>query len=194
MHTQVARRQVALVLVPLETHPKIRILEQVMSLGDAFCRGRIESFQRDRKGAKKRCISRKINFSTIQSLSHVQLFAIPWTVHARPPWPSWTPRACSNSRPLNWWCHQTISLTVVPFSSCPQAFPASGSFQISQLFPSAGQSTGVSASTSVLPMSIQDRFPLGSTGCIYLQCKGRSRVVSNITVQKHQFFSSQLSL
>ena len=88
MHTQVAKRQVALVLVPLETHPKIRILEQVMSLGDAFCRGRIESFQRDRKGAKKRCISRKINFSTIQSLSCVQLFAIPWTVHARPPCPS----------------------------------------------------------------------------------------------------------
>ena len=106
--------------------------------------------------------------------------------HARPPCPSPTPRAYSNSCPLSRWCHPTISSSVVPFSSCPQSFLASGSFQRSQLFTSGGQSIGVSASTSVLPMNIQDWFPLGCSGWISLQSKGFSRVFSNTTVQKHQ--------
>ena len=107
--------------------------------------------------------------------------------HARPPCPSPTPGACSNSRP-------TISSSVVPFSSCLQCFPASGSFQISQVFTSIGQTIGVSASTSVLPMDIQNWFPLGWTGWISLQSKGLSRVFSNTIVQKHQLFRTQLSL
>ena len=111
--------------------------------------------------------------------------------HARLPCPSPTPRACSNSRPSSWWCHPTISSSVVPFSSHLHSFPASGSFPVSQFFASGGQSIGASA--SVLPMNIQDWCPLGWTGLISLQSKGLSRVFSN-TVQKHQFFSTQLSL
>ena len=114
--------------------------------------------------------------------------------HARPPCPSPTPGVHPNSCPLSQWCHLTISSSVVPFSSCPQSFPASGSFQISQLFASGCQSTGVSASTSVLPMNTQDWSPLGWTGWISWQSKGLSRLFSNTTVQKHQFFSTQLSL
>ena len=114
--------------------------------------------------------------------------------HARPLCPSPTPRVYSNLCPLSQWCHPTISSSVVPFSSCPQSFPASESFQMSQLFTSGGQSIGVSASTSVLPMNTQDWFPLGWTGWISLQSKGLSRVFSNTTVQKHQFFCIQLSL
>ena len=113
--------------------------------------------------------------------------------HARPPCPSPIPRAYSNSCPLNQWCHPTISSSVIPFSSCPKPFPASRSFQISQFFTSAVQSIGVSASVSVLPMNIQDWFPLWLTGWISLQSKGLSRVFSNTTVQKHQFFSTQFS-
>ena len=113
--------------------------------------------------------------------------------HARPPCPSPTPRVYPNSCPLSRWCHPTISSSVVCFSSCPQSLPASGSFQMSQLFASVGQSTGVSASTSVLPMNTQNQSPLGWTGWISLQSKGLSRVFSNTTVQKHQFFSAQLS-
>ena len=105
-----------------------------------------------------------------------------------------TPRACSNSCPLSRWCHPTISSSVVPFSSCLQSFPASGSFPMSQLFASGGQSIGASASASALPKSIQDWFLLGLTGLISLQSKGLSRVLSNTTVQKHQFFGTQLSL
>ena len=114
--------------------------------------------------------------------------------HARPPYPSPTPRVHPNPCPLSQWCHPTISSSVVPFSSCPQSFPASGSFQMSQFFTSGGQNIGVSASASVLPMSIQDWFPLGWTGWISLQSKGLLRVFSNTTVQKHQFFGAQLSL
>ena len=114
--------------------------------------------------------------------------------HARPPCPSPTPGVHTNSSPLSQWCHPTISSSVVPFSSCLQSFPASGSFQMSQLFTSGRQSTGVSASTSVLPMNTQDWSPLGWTGWISLQSKGLSRVFSNTTVQKHQYFSAQLSL
>ena len=114
--------------------------------------------------------------------------------HARPPCPSPTPSAYSNSCSSNWWWHPTISSSVVPFSSCPQSFPASGSFQKSQLFASDGQSIRVAALASLLPVNIQDWFPLGWTGCISLQSKGFSRVFSNTTVQKHQFFGSQLSV
>ena len=114
--------------------------------------------------------------------------------HARPPCPSPTPRVYSNSCPLSLWCHPTISSSVVPFSPRLQSFPASGSFQMSQLFAWGGQSIGVSASTLVLPMSTQDWSPLGWTGWISLQSKGLSRVFSNTTVQKHPFFSAQLSL
>ena len=105
-----------------------------------------------------------------------------------------TPRAYSNSCPLSRWCHPTISSSVIPFSSRLQSFPVSRSFQMSQFFASGGQSIGVLASASVLPMNIQDWFPLGWTGWISLLSKGLSRVYSNTTVQKHQFFRAQLSL
>ena len=110
--------------------------------------------------------------------------------NSRLPCPSPTPRACSNSCLLSWWCHPNISSSVVPFS-CLQSFPASGSFPVSQLFARGGQSIGVSASASVLPMNIQDWFPLGWTGWISLLFKGLSRFLSNNTVQKHQFFGAQ---
>ena len=113
--------------------------------------------------------------------------------HNRPPCPWLTPGVYSNSCP-SWWCHPTISFSVVPFFSCLQSFPESGSFPMSRLFTSGGQSIGVSASTSALPMNTQDWSPLGWTGWISLQSKGVSRVFSNITVQKHQFFSAWLSL
>ena len=112
--------------------------------------------------------------------------------HARPPCPSPTPRAHPNPCPLSQWCHPTISSSVIPLS-CPQSFPASGSFPMSQLFTSGDQSIGVSASTSVLPMNTQDWSLLGWAGWISLQSKGLSRVFSNTTVQKHQFFGTQLS-
>ena len=108
--------------------------------------------------------------------------------------PSLSPRACSNSCPLSGWCHPTISSSVVPSSFCLQSFPASGSFQMSQFFTSGGQSIGVSASVSVLSMTIQNWFPLEWTGWISLQSRGLSRVFSNTTGQKHQFFGAQPSL
>ena len=114
--------------------------------------------------------------------------------HARPPCPSPTPGAYSNSCPSSWWCHPAISFSVILFSSCPQSFPASGSFQMSELFAWGGQSIGVSASASVLPMNTQGWSPVGWTGWISLQSKGLSRVFSNTTVQKHQCFCAQLSL
>ena len=114
--------------------------------------------------------------------------------HARLCYSSPTPGACSNSSSLSWWCHPTISCSIVPFSSCLQSFSASGSFPMTQFFTSGGQSIGVSASPLVLPMNIQDWFPLGWTGWISLQSKGLLRVFSNTTVQKHQFFSDWLSL
>ena len=131
--------------------------------------------------------------SSFQSFSRVRFFATHGVQHARPPCPSPTPRAYSNSCPSSPWCHPTISSSVVPFSSCPQSFPASGSFQTSQFLTSGGQSVGVSTSASVLPMNIQDWFPLGWTGWISLLSIGPSRVFSNTTVQKHQFFGAQLS-
>ena len=114
--------------------------------------------------------------------------------HDMPPCPSTTPRVHPNSCPLSWWCHLTISSSVITFSSCPLSFPASRSFQMSQLFAPGGQSIGVSASTSVLPMNTQDWCPPRWTGWISLQSKGLSKVFSNTTVQKHQFFCPQLSL
>ena len=115
--------------------------------------------------------------------------------HTRFPCPSPSPRACSNSCPLSQWCHPTISSSVIPFSSCLQSFPASGSFLMSRLFASGGYSIGASACwRSVPPMSVQDWFPLGLTGWISLQSKGVSRVFSNTTVQNHQFFGIQPSL
>ena len=114
--------------------------------------------------------------------------------HARPPCPSPTHEAHPNPCALSWWCHPTISSSVIPFSSYLQSFPASGSFPMSQLFASGGQSIGVSASTSVIPMNIQDWFPLGWTGWISLLSMGLLRVFSSPTVRKHPFFSAQPSL
>ena len=114
--------------------------------------------------------------------------------HTKLPCPSPTPTACSNSCPLSQWCHPTISSSVTPFSFCLQYFPASESFPVSQLFVSGGQNIGAAASASILPMKIQDWFPLGLTGLTSLQSKGLSRVFSNTTVQKNQFFGTQLSL
>ena len=134
----------------------------------------------------------KLSFSSVQfSCSVVSDSLQPHELHhARPPCPSPTPGFYPNPCPLSWWCHPTISSSVVPFSSCPQSFPVSGSFQMSQLFASGGQNIGVSASTSVLPMKTQDWSPWGWTGWISLQSKGLSRVFSNTTVQKHQFFGT----
>ena len=131
---------------------------------------------------------------SVQVISVQSLFVTPWTAAPRLPCPSLTPRACSDSCPLSQWCHPTISSSVIPFSSCLQSFPASGSFPMSQFFTSGSQSIGVTALASVLPMNIQFWFPTGLTGLISLQFKGLSRVFSNITVQKHQFFGAQLSL
>ena len=112
--------------------------------------------------------------------------------HTSPACPSPSPGACSNSCPLSWWCHPIISPSVVPFFSCLQSFPSSGSFRMSQFFALGGQSSG--ALTSVLPMNFQDWFPSGLTGLISLQSKGPSKVFSNTTVQRHQFFGAQRSL
>ena len=135
----------------------------------------------------------KENYGANHEISQFSL-CNPKEQHTRLLCPSAAPRACSNSCPSSWWCHPTISSSVVPFSSCPQSLPASGSFPLSQFFTSGSQSTGVSASESVLPMNIQDWFPLGWTGWISLQSKVLSRVFSNTTVQKHQFFSVPHSL
>ena len=138
-------------------------------------------------------------FSSVQ-FSHSVMSDSSWPhgpQHTRPLCPSPTPRVYPNSSPLSWWCHPTISSSVIPFSSWLQIqfnFPALGSFQMSQLFASGDQGIGVSASTSVLPMNTQDWSPLEWTGSISLKSKGLSRVFSNTTVQKHQFFCSQLSL
>ena len=146
-----------------------------------------------------------MGFSSVQFLSRVQLSdsmdcstPAPQEMYMlqtdRPPCPSPTPRAYSNSCPLCQWCHPTISSSVIPFSSCLQLFPASGSFPMSEFFASGGQSIGVSASASVLPMNNQDWFPFRCTGWISLQSKGLSRVFSNTTVQKHQFFGAPVVL
>ena len=136
---------------------------------------------------------------TIQSVSHFSHSVVSDSLrhhesqHARLPCPSPTPGVHSDSRPSSQWCHAAISSTVIPFSSCPQSLPASESFPMSQLFASGGQSTGVSASSSFLPRNTQGWSPLEWTGWISLQSKGPSRVFSNTTVQKHQFFGAQPS-
>ena len=138
---------------------------------------------------------RSLQFSSVQfSCSVVSDSLWPQELqHTRPPYSSPAPGVHSNSRPLGRWCHPAISSSVVPFSSCPQSLPASESFPVSQFFTWGGQSTGVSASASVLSMNTQD-LSLGLTGWISLQSKGLSRVFSNTTVKKHQFFGTQLSL
>ena len=135
-------------------------------------------------------------FSSVQFSRSVMLDSLQshGLQHSRLPCLSPTPGAYSNSWPLSWWCHPTISSSAIPFSSHLQSFPATGSLPMSQFFASGGQITGVSALASVPPINIQDWFPLGWTGWISLQPKGLPRVFSNTTVQKHQFFSAQLSL
>ena len=137
-------------------------------------------------------VKRGNQFSSVQLFSHVWLFETPWTAAHQLPCPSPTSGDYLNSCPLSWWCHPTISSSVVPFSFRLQSFPASGSFPISQLFASGGQSTGASASASVLSMNIQGWFPLWWTGLISLLSKGLS-VFSSITIQKHHFFHGQPS-
>ena len=136
-----------------------------------------------------------VSFSSVQFSHSVMFdsFRPHGLQHARPPCSSPTPGVYSNSCPLSRWCHPTISSSVVPFSSRHWSFPESGSFQMSQFFASGSQSIGVSASTLVLPMNIHNWFPLGWTGWISLQSKELSRVFSNTTVQKHQFFGAQRS-
>ena len=146
--------------------------------------------------SKEAYLSRSYNLTSVQfSCSVVSDSLQPHGLqHARLPCPSPTPRTCSNSCPSSHCCHPTISSSVVPFSFCPQSFPASGSLPMSQFFASGGHRIGVSASASVLPMNIQDWFPLGWTGWISLLSKELSRIFSKTTVQKHQFFGAQLSL
>ena len=133
--------------------------------------------------------SHTLEKGSVQSLSHVQLFATHGLQHPTLPWPSPTPRTCSKSCPSSWWCQPTISSYIVLFSSCLQSFAALGSFPMSQFFSSGGQRIGVSASTSALPVNIQGCFPLGLTGLILLS-KGLSRVSSSTTVWNHQFFGT----
>ena len=136
----------------------------------------------------------EVPFSSVQSLSRVWLLRPHEPQHARPSCPSPIPRVHPNPCPLSRRCHLTLLSSVVPFSSCPQSFPASGSFPMSQLFAWGRQSIGVSASASVLPKNTQDWSPIEWTGWISLQSKGLSRVFSNTTVQKYQFFDAQPSL
>ena len=145
----------------------------------------------------KRIILTKFFFNYSAQFSHSVVSDSLWPhglQHTRPPCPSPTPRTYSNSCPSSRSCHSTISSSVIPFSFCLQSFPASGSFPMSLFFVSDGQNIRASASTSGLPMYIQDWFPLGLTGCISLESKGFSRVFSNTTVQRNQFFVIQLSL
>ena len=136
-------------------------------------------------------IARK-NINNLRHAGHTTLIAEPQ--HTRPPCPSPTPGVYLNPCPSSQWCHPAISSSGIRFSTCPQSFPASGSFPVSQLFTSGGQSIGVSASTPVLPMNTKDWSPLGWTGWVSLKSKGLSRVFSNTPAQKHQLFCAQLSL
>ena len=139
-------------------------------------------------------IAYSVQFSSFQSLSHVWLFGTLWTAARQASLAITNSKNYSDSCPLNRWCHPTISSSVAPFSSCLKSFPASGSFPMSQFFASGSQSLRVSVLASVLPKDIQDSIPLGWTGWISLQAKVLSRVFSNTTIQKHQFFGAQLSL
>ena len=149
----------------------------------------------DLKGSEGIQKQRKSNQETVvQSLSCVWLFATPWTAACQAPLFSTIPQVCSNSCPLSWWYYLTISSSATPFSFCLLSFPALGSFPMSQLFSSGGQSIRASASASVLPVNTQDWFPLGLTGLICLSSKGLSRVFSSTIVQKHQSFGTQPTL
>ena len=154
----------------------------------------------ERQYSPKQCwesltsICQGMRLSSAQSLSRVQLFATPWTASRQTSCSSPTPGVYSNSCPLSWWCHPTVSSSVYPFSSHLQSFPASGSFQTRQLFTSDGQSIGLSALASVLPPNIQNGLPLGWTRWISLQSKGLSKFFFNTRVQKHQFSGAHLSL
>ena len=163
---------------------------------------RIDIYKKVRNGQRQKCSTSEewgsltyLNVSSVQFSRSVMSDSLQphGSQHTRPPCPPLTPGVYSNSCPSSWWCHTTISSSVVHFSSCPQSLPASGSFPMSQLFTWGGQSTGVSASASVLPMSNQHWSPSWWTGWISLQSKGLSRVFSNTTVQKHQLFGAQLS-
>ena len=141
------------------------------------------------------CLVKAIIFLVqFSSLSHVRLFVTPWTAAHQASLSITNSQSLLKIMLLSWWCHLTVSSSVIPFSSRLQSFPASGSFPVSWLFTSDGQHIGVSASASVLPMNSQDWFPLGLAALIFLQSRGLSRVFSNTTVPKHQFFSTQLSL
>ena len=164
------------------------LMWRVDSLEKTPMLGRIQGRRKRRRG-KQRMRSDQFSHSVMSDSLWPHALQ-----NARLPCPSPTPRAYSNSCPSSWWCHPTISSSAVPFFSCLQSFTASGSFQMNQLFASGGQSIWVSASVSMLSMNAQDWFPLGWTDWISLQSKGLSRVFSNTTVQKHQFFSTQLSL
>ena len=135
-----------------------------------------------------------VQLSSVYLLTHIWLFATPWIAAHQASMSITNSRSISNSCPASRWCHPAISSSVVPFSSCPQSLPTSESFPMSQLFAWDGQSTGVSASASVLPMNTQDWSPLGWTAWISLQSKGLSRVFSNTIAQKHLFFGAQISL
>ena len=139
------------------------------------------------------CITVEALFSSVQLLSRARLFVTPWITADQASLSITNSRGLPKLMSISWWYHPAISTSVVPFSSCPQSLPASGSFPMSQLFTWSCQSIGVSASASVLPMNTQDWSPLGWTGCISLQSNRLSTVFSNTTVQKHQFFSTQLS-
>ena len=168
-------------------HSLLQGIFPTQGLNPGFCiTGRLFIFW-----ATREVVVGSVQFSHSVLFHSLELHGLQQT---RPPCPSTTNGVYLNWYPFRWWCHLTISSSVVRFSFRLQSFPASGSFQISQFFASGGQRIGVSASTSVLPMNIQDWFPLGWTGWNSLQSKGLSRVFSNITVQKHQFFGTQLSL
>ena len=178
--------------VPLSTKNRCTMLElQVVSFGD---KRRTAAWETEPQMALRHCSKEVVVVVAVQLLSHVQHFATPWTArHTRLPCPSLSPWVCSNSCPLSWWCYPTISSSVDPFSPCPQSFPESGSFPMSQLFASGSQSTGASVSAPVLPMNIQGWFPFGLTGSISLLTKGLLRVLFSTTVWKHQCFSTQPS-
>ena len=172
-------------------------IREIWNLSERDLKMLLHRSGRQRKGPKEKgCRSLSVQFSSVQSSHSVMSDSLQphGLQHTRPSCPSPTPRVYSNSCPMSQCCHPPILSSVIPFSPQLISFPASGSFPMTQFFKSGGQSIGVSASTLVLPMNIQDWFPLGWTGWISLQSKRLSRVFSNTTVQKHQFFSTQLSL
>ena len=176
------------------THCKLSTIHSFIKTEDFLLSSnffKLQFHQNDLSTTKFLAVSQSVQFSCSVVSDSLQPHE---PQHARPPCPSPTLRVHPNPCPLSQWCHPTISSSIIPFSSCPQSFPASGYFQMSQLFASGGQSIGVSASTSVLPKNTHDWSPLGWTGWISLQSKGLSRVFSNTTGQKYQFLGAQLSL